>query len=353
LRHEKTVARATLYWLLSLSGCAHQESAPTAQGRYRLDVMFTRYSPLSRNLEIGRRTLTPLTFAVVQRTLSAGIQGLREQPIDLTQEKFTVYVPAGAPPQAGYGLLVFVPPWPLGGVPRLWFGPLNRHRLIIISATNSGNDAKILDRRLPLALLAYENIRAQYPIDSNRVYIGGLSGGSRASLVTALAYPDVFRGVLLNAGADPIGGEAGIYIPPADLFRKFQEQMKLVYVTGDADEVNMRDDEVSRTSMKEWCVFNFEVKVVRRLGHEVLDSNSLDTALEMLDRPFALDAGKLAKCNERVQRELASKLADAEQAIASGDRNRALGKLKAIDGHYGGLAAPAILELQAKLAALH
>jgi hypothetical protein len=74
---------------------------------------------------------------------------------------------------------------------------------------------------------------------------------------------------LLNAGSDPIGGEAGIYLPPADL--KFQEQMRLIYVTGDADEVNMRDDEVSRSSMKDWCVFNIEVKVVRRLGHEVLD----------------------------------------------------------------------------------
>ncbi len=74
-----------------------------------------------------------------------------------------------------------------------------------------------------------------------------------------------------------------------------------------------------------------------RLGHEVLDPNSLDLALDLLDRPSAVDAGKLARCNERIQRELASKLADAEAPIASGDRNRAIAKLKAIDGHYGGL----------------
>jgi pimeloyl-ACP methyl ester carboxylesterase len=351
LSHEKEVSTAAAYLLLSLSGCTHQAAAPSPPQRYQLDVIFTKYSLLSRNLEIGRRTLTPLTFAVAQRVLSTNKEALREQPIDLTQERFTVYVPAGAPPKSGYGLLIFVPPWSTQGVPRLWFGPLNRHGLIFVNAANSGNEVKILDRRLPLALLAFENVRAQYPIDSKRVYIGGLSGGSRAALQTAVAYPDVFRGVLLNAGSDPIGGEAGIYLPPADLFRTFQEQMKLVYVTGDADEVNMRDDQVSRSSMKDWCVFNIEVKVVRRLGHEVLNPDSLDLALDMLERPSAVDVGKLARCNERIQRELASKLADAEAAIVSRDRNRALAKLKAIDGHYGGLAAPAILELEAKLAA--
>ncbi len=303
MSHEKEIATAAVSLLLSLGGCARQAAAPFPPERYQRNVIFTQYSPLSRNIEIGRRTLTPLTFGVAQRVLSANREALREQPIDLTQEKFAVYVPAGAPPKNGYGLLVFVPPWPEAGLPRLWFGPLNQHGLICVSAANSGNEAKILDRRLPLALLAYENVRAQYPLDSKRVYIGGVSGGSRASLQTALAYPDVFHGALLNAGSDPIGGEAGIYLPPADLFRKFQEQMRLVYVTGDADEVNMRDDEVSRSSMKEWCVFNIEVKVVRRLGHEVLDPSSLHLALEMLERPSTVDAGKLARCNDRIQRD--------------------------------------------------
>ena len=53
----------------------------------------------------------------------------------------------------------------------------------------------ILERRLPLALLGYWNARSRYPIDPDRVYVGGLSGGSRVAQIAALAYPDVFRGV--------------------------------------------------------------------------------------------------------------------------------------------------------------
>jgi hypothetical protein len=50
-----------------------------------------------------------------------------------------------------------------------------------------------------------------------------------------------------------------------------------------------------------------------------------------------------------IQRELSSKLADAEAAIARGDHRGARAQLNAIDLHYGGLAAPAIIDLEAKL----
>jgi pimeloyl-ACP methyl ester carboxylesterase len=203
---------------------------------------------------------------------------------------------------------------------------------------------------LPLALLAYENVRVRYPLDPERVYIGGLSGGSRVAEIAALAYPDVFRGALLNAGSEPIGGERGVYLPPADLFRRFQET-RLVYVTGEEDEGNLDDDQISQASMREWCVFNVEVQLARRLGHEPLDASALDDALDALDRPSAVDPGKLAACNARIERELTAKLAEAEAAIARGDRDAAREQLKAIDGRYGGLAAPAIVELDEKLLA--
>src|SRR5205814_6589584 len=120
---------------------------------------------LSRSAEIARRTLPPLTLRRVQRTLSARGQELTAQMIDLRKEKFTVYVPAGAPPAGGYGLVVFVAPWSGATWPRMWRAPLDRHGLIFVAAGRAGNDASVLDRRLPLALLAYENVGARYRLD--------------------------------------------------------------------------------------------------------------------------------------------------------------------------------------------
>ncbi len=333
--------------LLLLCACAQRAPSPQNTGGGR-EMVFDRYTPLSRTEEIARRTLTPLTFRIGQQALASRGEVFSEHQIDLARESFVVYVPAGAPAKDGYGLLVFIAPWSEATRPQMWRTPLDRHGLIFVSATSSGNEEKVLDRRLPLALLAWENVRARYPIDPKRVYVGGLSSGSRAAEITALAYPDVFRGVLLNAGSDPIGGEAGIYKPPAELFRRFQET-RLVYVTGEADDVNLHDDKVSRAWMRDWCVFNVEVKYPRKLGHEPLDRASFDQALDALEQKSAVDPGELARCNARVQRELAAKLTEAEAAIVRGDRDEARAQLRAIDGQYGGLAAPAILDLNARM----
>ena len=338
------MSRAAL--LLLLGACVRQPmAAPRAQTR---DVIFTGYSPLSRTAEIGRRTLTPLTYRLGKIALAASGNVLREQQIDLPNEKFALYVPATPPPKDGFGLLVFVSPVPEPVRPVLWREALDRHDLILVSPANAGNDTSVLDRRLPLALLAYENVRALHPLDPKRVYVGGFSGGSRVAEVAALAYPDVFRGALLEAGSDPIGGEAGIYLPPAELFRQFQAT-RLVYVTGEKDQVNLLDDQASRTSMKDNCVFDIEVLVARRLGHDLLDPANLGRALDALDKRSPIDPAELERCNARVRRELDARLAEVEAAIARGDRDRALGLLRAIDGRYGGLAAPAILDLAVRL----
>lgn len=350
MRPVATAAVAALGLCLPSAGCLRRPPVPTSPPGQQHDETFTLYSPLAIDMEIARRTLTPLTFRRVQEALSATGRALRDEPVDLSKERFSVYVPAGEPPRDGYGLLVFVAPWSQATRPRRWRPALDRRGLIFVSAENSGNEAKVLDRRVPLALLAFENVRARYPIDPKRVYIGGFSGGSRVAQVTALAYPELFRGVLLNAGSDPIDGEKGTYIPPADLFRLFQ-RTRLVYVTGQHDDLNLHDDAVSQASMKDRCVLGIASLVARRLGHEALDPAALDDALEALDRPSQVDDGALEECNARLLRRVASRLADAEAAIARGDRKSALALLKEVDASYGGLAAPAILELDARLAA--
>ena len=103
--------------------------------------------------------------------------------------------------------------------------------------------------------------------------------------------------------------------------------------------------------MREWCVFNVETRYARKLGHESLDRPSLDQALTALEQNAAIDAAELARCNERIQRELASRVSDVEAAIARGDRDGARTQLKAIDGRFGGLAASAITDLHARISA--
>ncbi|MGH8163686.1 MAG: PHB depolymerase family esterase, partial [Rhodanobacteraceae bacterium] len=313
-------------------------AATPASTGLQQNVTFDDYSPLSSSMELARRLMMPLAFQRLQQTLAAKNETVRAQSIDLAQEKFVVYVPTGTPPKNGYGLLVFVPPWPQAELPHGWASPLDRHDVIYVSAANAGNDADVMDRRAPLTLLAYENIRRRYPLDGTRVYIGGMSGGARVALHIALAYPDVFHGALLDAGSDPIG-TAQIPLPSTDLFHQFQQSTRLVYLTGGDDQNHLRMDQASRDSLHDWCVFDVDTETIPHLGHEVADAAGLNRALNALDKPSTADPDKLARCRADIDSGLSTKLAEAQAVLKRGARDGARKQLQAIDARYGGLAA--------------
>jgi len=311
------------------------------------DVVFSDYSPLSSSAELVHRLLSPLNAVEVGEWLSHSAMRVRDQPIDLAQERFTVYVPS-RPPTQGYGLLVFVPPWKNAMLPRGWAAILDHHGVIFVSAANSGNEANILDRRDPLALLAAYNIMQRFRVDPERIYIGGFSGGSRVALRLALAYPDLFRGAFLNAGSDPIG-DAQTPLPPPELFLRFQEMTRIVYISGQNDAVNVDKDSASTQSMLEWCVFDWYAERTPWTGHEVASPTVLGRALDMLDKHAEPKLARLKNCRLRISQELGKQIDQASDLLAAGNVDGARRLIHKIDTRYGGLAAPRSVDLAARI----
>jgi predicted esterase len=336
------IATASLAPLLALA----QEAPATPVGLQRA-VTFTEYSPLSANLEIVRRLYSPLVAAEIRKSAARAPKPLPEQSVDLAQERFAVYVPARRPPD-GYSLLVFVPPWQEAGLPRVWAEVLDRYGVIFVSAARSGNDEHVFRRRAPLALLAAHNILQRYGVNRDHVYISGFSGGSRVALRLALGYPDLFRGALLNAGSDPL--DLGpLIIPPKELFARFQETTRIVYVTGERDAENLSLDGGSRQSMRHWCVFNVDTELVPRVGHSLATAAALSDALRLLLGPPTTTAGRLPACRAEIAHGLDAQLDKVQSLTAAGERSAARKLLLDIDRRFGGLAAPRSLELRAAL----
>jgi pimeloyl-ACP methyl ester carboxylesterase len=319
------------------------QPAPGEAEGLMYDVSFTDYPSLSSNAELIRRLVSPFAAVEIQRVLALSGKRLSEQSIDLSQEKFMIYVPSSKPPH-GYALLVFVPPWQDQRLPRGWAWLLDQYGIILVSATRSGNDENPLGRRFPLALIAADNIMHRYEVDPERVYVGGFSGGSRIAMRLSLGYPDVFHGALLNAGSDPIGDGASP-LPPRELFSQFQNSTRLVYVTGAADAFHLRMDEDSMRSVRKWCVFNLNDVITPSVGHQVADQTAFSHALAEMLKPSQTDPGKLVACRATIEAELAKKLQKAESAIANGDQPQGKKILDEIDARFGGLAAPRSIEL--------
>jgi predicted esterase len=307
-------------------------------------VVFDENSPLSRSTELMRRLLTPLAAMAIDDEHRA----MREQPLDPAREAFALYVPSQRPAN-GYALLVFVPPWPQASVPAAWRSMLDRNGMIFVSAERSGNDADVLDRREPLALMAAYNVMHRYTVDPQRVFVGGFSGGSRVALRLALGYPDLFHGALMAAGSDPIGS-VQIPLPPAPLFQRFRQSSRLVYLTGKQDTEHLAMDERSRDSLHHWCVAAAATTPPPWSGHELPPASALGHALRMLERPAPPDTSRLADCRVRLDRDLATQLQKVRQLIARHKTGQARTLLDSVDARYGGLAAPQSVQLAHSIA---
>jgi dienelactone hydrolase len=331
--------------LMPLSATAGDVPAATSGLQPR--VVFNHDAPLARSTELVQRLLSPLEARRVNQAALRPGHAMRVQPLDPAHESFAVYVPARAPPE-GYALLVFVPPWPEAAVPSTWIPALDRHGTIFVGAANSGNDANVLDRRIPLALLATQNIMQRYPVDPQRVYIGGFSGGSRVAERIALAYPDLFHGALLMAGSDPIGN-AQLALPPVSLFRQFQENTRLVYLTGQNDAFHLDLDTRSRQSLRKWCMFHVDIVPAPGAGHELAAPAPLHHALDALDKPAPLDTDKLAACRARTDKQLTAQLQQVEGLLTNGKHDDARKQLEKVDARYGGVAAPRSVELAERI----
>ena len=327
--------------LTSLCTIAVCAAPPTGLQR---DVVFSTPAPLARNGELLRRLVSPLHAIDLQRAMAGNTLAMQASPLAPVQQHFALYVPASPAPARGYALMVFVPPWNDARIPMEWIPVLDRNHVIFISAAGSGNDANVLNRRDPLALLAAYNVMQRYRVDPARVYVGGFSGGSRVALRLALAYPDLFRGALLDAGSDPIG-TAQIPLPPAELLHRFQQYSRIVFLTGSDDAIRRAQHARTAESLQQWCVFDTESITLLHAGHVLAAAPGFARALGVLFKPRAPDAAKVDACRARNAAALAKDLADAESLIRAGHANQAMQALAAIDARYGSLAAPRSVEL--------
>ncbi|MES2404579.1 MAG: PHB depolymerase family esterase [Pseudomonadota bacterium] len=325
--------------LCTAAACA--AAPPTGLQR---DVVFSTPAPLARNEELLRRLVSPLHAVDMQKAMAGNPLAMQASPLAPAQQHFALYVPTSPAPASGYPLLVFVPPWNDARIPSEWVPVLDRNHVILVTAAGSGNDADVLDRRDPLALLAALNVMQRYRVDPARVYVGGFSGGSRIALRLALAYPDLFRGALLDAGSDPIG-TAQIPLPPADLLHRFQQSSRIVFLTGSDDAIRQAQRARATESLEQWCVSDSDGIMLLHTGHALADAAGLAQALAALFKPRAPDAAKLAACRARNAAALAKELADAESLVDAGHFKQAMQALTRIDAHYGGLAAPRSVEL--------
>lgn len=305
-------------------------------------------SPLASASELTSRLLTPVTQDRIAKFHEKVKFSLKEQTIGIGEEPYELFVPEPSA-DGKYGLMVFV--WPADDiqVPSGWWKVFRDKRMIYVASRKSSNIENIFDRRVPLALHGYEYVRRNYNLDTERVYIGGFSGGSRTAQRVAMAYPDVFRGVFLVGGSDTLGGKSGFTLPSAQLSRLMQGRTRFVFSTGGDDSVNRAKDARTRKNLEALCMQGVRVIPQNGVEHWVPDGRGFSRVVNELDRPVSENV-EAAACNVNLIHDIDEELVAAAEKIDEGELKRASLLLGQLDSRYGGLAAPRSVELSRTIA---
>jgi len=194
--------------------------------------------------------------AIVERLGGRKFARVEPVPEPGSVESVELYVPERCGAQ-GCGLFVWVSPSASGRLPGAEREPgpagrrselipvLDERGVIWVAANRSGNPEHIT-RRTRLALDAAHAVKQAYPVDPERVFVGGHSGGGRIASRLAVLYPEVFRGGLFNMGVDywdelKVPHRPGNHWPPAfgkpgrDALRRCRDRSRFVFATAEYD----------------------------------------------------------------------------------------------------------------------
>ena len=309
--------------------------AQATPGQLARNIAFDQPSPLAKNFVLLERLLSPRHRMRQLAAMAAKGEALAPYPLDFSAERFSIFLPKQQPP-AGYGLLVFIPPWEDARLPLGWSQVLEREGIIFVTADRSGNDESIVGRRIPLALTAAYALGERYRVDPNRTFISGFSGGSRVAFRTAVAFPDVFAGALLDSGSDPFGTSDNP-LPSPDLMSLLQTRTRFVFVTGEDDEINLSRDADARISLSAWCVDAVRAIVRPHTGHEIMNANSLAEALSAFGRPDPGDPARHRRCLSAMDARLRQARTEASALNAQPPGPRVQEQLDRLDRENGAL----------------
>ncbi len=305
-------------------------------------------SPLASTAEIVRRTFSPTSQDRLRQVQAKTGKAPPEYSIDPTKEELEIFVPP-MPASGRYGLLVFVMPAHSLRLPEDWRGPLERAGFIYVSALRSGNSQSVQERRIPLAVHAYDYAKSRYPIDPDRVFIGGFSGGSRMAQWTAMAYPEVFRGAMLVGGSLKIG-QYEVVFPPRDLALRFLSSTRLVFATGSEDALNGGIDRRNRKVLESLCFRGYSRVAQLRLGHWLPSGGGLARVLEELQKPVPQDP-EFDACVQGLDADIERRLADIRALVDAGRMSEAGLRLGEMEDRYGGLAGDRAVPLARTISA--
>ena len=193
---------------------------------------------------------------------------------DSTAQTYEAYVPPGRPPARGLPLVLFISPSAKGTGFGAFKSICEKQGIAFAGPHAAGNDCDTR-RRVRIVLDVLDDIRRRHPVDLDRTYIAGFSGGGRIACAIAFALPESFGGVIpICAGGD--------WRDEAWLRHRVVDRLSIAHLTGETD-FNRGEVERFRHAYYSAVGVRSRLWVAAKTGHSVPSAAVLAETLQWLD----------------------------------------------------------------------
>jgi hypothetical protein len=254
----RSVALAEIAWLLASCAQAAPQPGYTA------------------NVAVANPTRIDWTFAASNRSVVKPTAEFLDANYDSTKQKYELFLPPTWKDALKKPLpaILFIS---AGDEPSGWKsyeGPCTQLGFVFIGVRGAGNSVPV-PKRMRIVLDAFDDVRQQLPLDPDRTYISGVSGGGRIACGIGFALPEYFGGLLPFVASGDLRNEPW-------LRHRAIDRLSAALVTGQTD-FNRGEVEKWRGPMWKEIGIRTRVWVVPNMGHTNPPSATILEAIKWLE----------------------------------------------------------------------
>ena len=198
-----------------------------------------------------------------------------EKPYRSTSQRYDLYAPDRRIVVEPLPLVLFIS---FRSTPMAWpyVGPTCRREGAIYVEPHGIGNATPVSTRIRAALDCLDDVCKRYPVDPDRTYIAGYSGGASVASMIATRLPEHFGGVVCSSAVFP---------PPTKPWHldRLRNRLHVAVIVGEREAAGFQMQHVDGPVLKAFGV-PCNVQVIPQLGHSAPPPDAFDRALVWLDR---------------------------------------------------------------------
>ncbi len=253
--------RAFLAAALTICVTAFATAAPPATG-------------YTAKVTVGGPTRLDWTFVVTNQSLADPPAKLAGADYDSKKQSYDLFLPDRKDPKKPIPAIVWVSASDNAAGWHLFEKLCKDKGIAYIGVRDAGNDVPP-PKRVRIVLDCLDDVRRQVPLDPDRTYIGGFSGGARIACTVAFALPEYFGGVI------PVCAGGSMRDEPW-LRHRIIDRLSASLVTG-TDDFNRGEVERWKGTMWKDIGIRTRVWVEKDSGHTMPPAATFADILKWLD----------------------------------------------------------------------